>query len=345
MKGRIKRPENRGSESLARVGFIKCGYKDDRGIPHSLDHFIADGKYSELFHKTYGEKPNSITIFFPSDNMEDVANERYELRDNSGKLVAYGDGENFMLHDPKTNEYNPVSGDALFMGNLAAKYHTDKYKAEWKETLTLKFFISGVKVYGLWWLSTKGDESSIPTITGTLDSLMEFPGTIVGIPMNLNIEKVKSNKPGDKSVYPVITLIPDLTQEKKEKLNLLIQNNIAFKGMLLTDERVDSLAGQIEPKRYSQEAPALPESTAGAIANDPNIQDAEVVEDAAKKIEDKFSSPAPYTIEDAMKELEDSATSKQALAQAAKGILQKAKWSADDKVLLDKKFREVAKHL
>ena len=101
MNGRIKRPDTQTRLVLPRVGQIKIGKKNERGFPMSVDYFIPTGKYASLFTAAYGEKPQTIQIVFPSDNAEQVCNERYEYRDDEGRLIASGDGENFQVWNGK----------------------------------------------------------------------------------------------------------------------------------------------------------------------------------------------------------------------------------------------------
>jgi hypothetical protein len=312
-KGRIKKAENR--ESLPRLGFLKIGEKDEKGVPHSLDYFKAVGKYAPLFHSVFGEKPQTVTIYFPSNDMSDVANEEYQLRDRAGRLVAYGDGETFFVHNPDTDKYEERAMDVMQMGEFAASH-----SSKWDITLTLKFLIDGVKVWGLWWLTTKGDDSSIPAITGVLDKLMKFPGRIAGIPFDLSVEKVKSNKPGSKSVFPVLSLIPNLTQEAQEKLNMLVRNYLELDGMRLTDDRINELSLQIEHK---PEAPAI---EAEVVVEEPK-------ESTVEGITKIFGGPQESVIERAIKELEE-AGSKQALVLIAKEISEREKWTEEEKAEL-----------
>ena len=94
MKGRIKRPEAQQSRLiLPRVGQIKIGMKNANGYPQSVDYFIPTGKYAGLFTQAYGEKPQTIQIVFPDDDPAKVCNERYEYRDDDGRLIAAGDGD------------------------------------------------------------------------------------------------------------------------------------------------------------------------------------------------------------------------------------------------------------
>lgn len=65
-------------------GKIKTGYKGADGLPKKLDHFLmkhpvsGEVLFPELI-EAYGEKPTKIMICFPSDNLEDVFNDDYNL--------------------------------------------------------------------------------------------------------------------------------------------------------------------------------------------------------------------------------------------------------------------------
>ena len=91
------------------VGRIKAGMKPEKGYPMSLDHFIATGPYAPLFTQAYGENPSTIQIVFPSDDAELVCREEYVLRDNAGKLVSTGDGEDFKVYSEKTKAYKTIT--------------------------------------------------------------------------------------------------------------------------------------------------------------------------------------------------------------------------------------------
>src|SRR5690349_16983445 len=89
--GRIKRENEPVAETykLPVLGKIKVGQKvqNDNGkeYPQSLDYFIVneDSKYAGQFKSAYPDKPSTISIVFPSNNIADVCNERYECRDKA----------------------------------------------------------------------------------------------------------------------------------------------------------------------------------------------------------------------------------------------------------------------
>lgn len=224
-KGRIVRPE-REQLKMPRVGMIKTGFKDARGYPKSCDYFIATGKYQALFDKAYPDKPSTVQIVFWEDNPETMCQERYEYRDRDGKLYARGDGETFEVWSSKSEKYETylISEHEGLMDGV----HKKIGGKGWDVILTLRFFMPKVKdIAGYWEYSTKGEASTIPAIRDTFDLMMESRGSVRGVIFDLNVVFAKSQKPGVKSRYPVVSLIPNQSQANIE----------AVKGSMLSIEQ------------------------------------------------------------------------------------------------------------
>ena len=230
MKGRIVRSEIKSSK-LPLLGKIKCGIKGER-FPKSLDYFIADGKYAGVFNEVFGDKPRVIPIVFISDETLDSCNERFECRDNQGRLAGYGDGETTYLFNPKTEEYE-AEEDKIKIRNAG----------KWETILTIKFIIPQIRsVFGVWQLSTKGDKSSIPAIRDTFDAVLNTAGTVRNIPFDLTVNKVKSQKPNSKSTFPVIGLIPNLSQDNLYNLARYLESGNDIKKLgQLSNEKLEQL--------------------------------------------------------------------------------------------------------
>ena len=92
-----------------------------------------------------------------------------------------------------------------------------KYKypsQDWKITLTLNFIIPKVRgIMGLWQFSTKGSASSIPQVRDTFDAVLEQNGHASGIIFDLSVKMHTSQKPNTASKYPVVTLMPNESEE------------------------------------------------------------------------------------------------------------------------------------
>lgn len=229
-KGRIIRPDtDMGRLILPRVGFIKIGMKDEHGYPHSVDYFIACGKYSGLFNNTYNDKPSTIQIVFPDDDASKVCNERYEYRDDDGRLIASGDGEIFKVWDGKKYESLSIKDYPNLMSGISNRYPNRLAKKcgdGWNITLTLTFIIPTIKgIAGVWQFATKGTASTIPQIRETFDGIMAERGFCKGIIFDLNVQFATTQKPGDKSKFPVVSLVPNESADNLSKVKNALQIN------------------------------------------------------------------------------------------------------------------------
>ena len=222
-QGRIKRPDaDRGRLILPRVGFIKIGMKNANGYPQSVDYFIPVGKYAGLFTQAYGEKPQIIQIVFPDDDAEKVCKEEYTYRDDDGRLIASGDGETFKVWDGKKYEILTITNYPNLMEAIAKRYPNKMVRSGldgWVISLTLTFIVPLVRgIVGVWQFTTKGIASTIPQIRDTFDAMIEQRGFCRGIIWDLNVQFAKSQKPGDKSKFPVVTIVPNESGENLQKI-------------------------------------------------------------------------------------------------------------------------------
>lgn len=222
MNGRII--TNRPADRLIfpRLGMIKIGYKDERGFPRSTDYFSATGKYVSLFEKAYGDKPQTIQIVFPDNDPSLVCNEKYEYRDDEGRLLARGDGESFQVWDGEKYQVLSVSDYPNLMASVEKRHPNKQYQRTgegWGISLTLNFIVPLVKgIVGVWQFKTKGTASTIPQIRDVFDAMLEAKGYVRGIIFDLNVQYAKSQKPGDRSRYPVVTMVPNESDNNLAKI-------------------------------------------------------------------------------------------------------------------------------
>lgn len=234
MGGRIYRPEQvSGILELPEIGRLHIGKKqagqNGREYPVSVDYFIPSGKYEGMFSASLGEKPQTIQIIFPSDNAEKVCNERYEYRDNSGALVARGDGRTFEIWDGK--RYVPYSVDAYpdIMEQITRNNPTKRGADNWDIVLTLRFIIPAVRgIVGVWQFSTKGKASSVRNIRESFDGVQMMRGTVTQTVFDLSVQFAKSNKPGVSSRYPVVSLVANDNRIAEIKQAMAPEQNLAL---------------------------------------------------------------------------------------------------------------------
>lgn len=274
MNGRIIRNQPLGAR-LPVLGKIKIGGKtknqNGKEYPVSYDYFVVDekSKYAELFKNAYGEKPNKLEIVFISDNNQDVCNERYELWDEHGRKICDGDGAVWKCYNPKTNEYD--EGLAATPAEIQSRYP----KARLSVVLTLQFILPKIPgVFGVWSLTTRGAKSSIVGITTTFDQVQLNASTVVNIPFDLIVEKVKSLKPGAQSVFPVISLIPNISKQSIDLLNGFFSEGLVPRGML-NDDIIKTIA----------------EQSKNAILLEEHIESAAIVDEVTGEIVDEDIAP------------------------------------------------------
>lgn len=228
MKGRIQLADNNQRLAFPRIGKIKIGLKNANGYPQSVDYFIPVGKYSGLFTHAYGERPQTIQIVFPDDDPAKVCNEQYEYRDDEGRRIAYGDGEIFNVWNGKAYEVLNVDDYPNLMESIKKRYPTKKSQKEgcdgWDITLTLNFICPLIRgIAGIWTFETKGNASTIPSIRDTFDGMLLERGACKGVIFDLNVQFAKTQKPGNSSKFPVVSLVPNESEENilkiKEALN------------------------------------------------------------------------------------------------------------------------------
>lgn len=247
INGRIKRPEATTNRlALPLIGKLKIGEKSPQGFPVSLDYFKPSGKYAGLFTQAYGEKPQTVQIVFPSDDPLQVCCEQYEYRNDAGDLLATGDGENFRVWDGKKYIEMNTEQTPRLMQSIASRYPTKEGKKQmqqmiancsnadggkncpecgecalhpfgWRIKLTLNFIIPCVRgIAGIWRFETNGNASTIPNIREAFDAMLEQKGFCKGVIFDLNVQFAKTQKPGDKSRFPVVSLVPNQSRENME---------------------------------------------------------------------------------------------------------------------------------
>lgn len=213
-QGRIsKRKDSNAASSLPEIGKIKIGEKkmSAKGVeyPSALDYFRPTGTFANEFTKLFGQKPKELKVAFISNDLGEVCNQRFECW-TDGKRWGYGDGELFTVFD------RSIGDKGGYAENVPA---TDpRVKAlKWDEMLSLRFVLLEMKgIMGYWRFETKAKAVTIPSIVKAFDMVQERAGSIIGFPFSLIIEKKTGYSPGEVKSYPVVSLVPNFTQDTLE---------------------------------------------------------------------------------------------------------------------------------
>lgn len=221
-KGRISiRKESNAASSLPEIGKIKIGEKKTsaKGVeyPSALDYFKPTGTFANEFTKLFGAKPQKLNIAFISDDLGEVCNQRYECWEK-GKRYGYSDGTNWTVWDAskgdKDKDGKPKGEYITVLADTPENQRLIKSVGKWDEMLTLRFVLLEMKgIMGYWRFETKAKAVTIPSIVKSFDLVKEKAGSIIGFPFSLIVEKKTGYNPGEAKNYPVVTLVPNFTQD------------------------------------------------------------------------------------------------------------------------------------
>lgn len=90
--------------------------------------------------------------------------------------------------------------------------------------MTLNFIIPLVRgIAGVWQFATKGTASTIPQIRETFDGMLIERGFCKGIIFDLNVKFATTQKPGDKSRFPVVSLVPNESDDNVLKVKSALE--------------------------------------------------------------------------------------------------------------------------
>lgn len=222
------------------IGNIKCGGKNAKGYPESHDYFSCEGDYKSLFDAHYGEKPSKIMIKFDGE-LDQCLDHRYVLAKSTQSrhdIIAYTDLETYFVYH--NGEYKPylASEHKGIHENLELKHNL-----QWKEELSLYFYVYGVNVLGKFRFITHAENSTIIQIRDTISEVFDRYDTIVPFVFDLTVKKVKSNKPEVTHNFPVVSLNLNMSVEARLALNEQVENGLnlkeyADKGLMLKEKQI-----------------------------------------------------------------------------------------------------------
>ena len=241
MKGRLHSFRNANPGGPPRIETTEAGrfsvgiYDEEKGHAKSLDYFriySGSAEVRALWKKIYGDKPTEIKVSFLDSDPARVCNHSLVLR--PGKRYAWGDGETFTYYDRgsrknKTVEVKSEEEQSELMTRLeleandylkasrelkvkegkqgARLYDPKRDYVAWEESLTLRLWLYELGLSQEFIFSTKGKETSIPSIVGVFDTVRYAAKTVQLLPFTLRVRQHNS----DNMVvakYPIVELVP-----------------------------------------------------------------------------------------------------------------------------------------
>lgn len=252
-QGRIsKRKDVNAASSLPEIGKIKIGEKKTsaKGVqyPSALDYFRPTGTFANEFIKLFGEKPRELKVAFISNDLSEVCNQRFECWEN-GKRWGYSDGESYTVWDKTKGDLDkdnkPKGAYVTISPDTPENQALIKSVGKWDEMLTLRFVLLEMKgIMGYWRFETKAKAVTIPSIIKAFDLVQERAGSIIGFPFSLIVEKKTGYNPGEAKSYPVVSLVPNFTQDTLEMVREYIDmggNMNRLTSSFISEERVMEL--------------------------------------------------------------------------------------------------------
>jgi hypothetical protein len=221
---------------LPRVGKIRLGYRDERGVPHAVDYFKVGEDPStpawaaDAFHEVYGAEPHELDIMFPTDDVEDWCNPWYRMFSQSWAVVCRGNGEEAQAKWDSSQDGPRPEG---LEGGTWANKHTQSWqprtipcgaelcpmqageRPQCRLSLNLFFLLPKVRGIGAWQL----DSRSIHSTRALLDSVALIRsvtgGRIRGLPLQLRLVPKEVAPPNvkKKTVHVLELSLPGLTLE------------------------------------------------------------------------------------------------------------------------------------
>lgn len=212
-------------EAIPEIGRIGLGIiaksREGKPYPVATDYFVPRGVAKDVFAGLYGTEPRQLPICFFNDEEELSCSSRLEIRDRKGDLYSYSDGQTYyfrpkngglgftkLIHVDNVPDIAQRTEEFLRQG-----LQPDKAKLiNWQPTLYLRFMIRDFPMVGHWQISTHGAQSSIPQITGVVDTWKGLLGSLCLVPFVLVIKRGKSADKAKQFTY--LNLLPAFSWEQ-----------------------------------------------------------------------------------------------------------------------------------
>ena len=188
---------------MPRAGKIHLGVKTKnlRGTeyPKAVDYFVVrpgettSEAASEAFKKVYGEKPKTIDIVFPTEEMERICSIYYKCysgRKNGGMLMCKGSqgSATRVMKDGQMKEVScPEPENCIYAG--------EEGKKKCRRITSLQFMMPEVQELGVWQIDTSSFYGA-QDIVSMIAFIKMVAGSIRFLPLKLSVEPKQINHEG-----------------------------------------------------------------------------------------------------------------------------------------------------
>ena len=193
---------------MPRLGKIRLGIKVEvpgkNPYPRATDHFVVT---DEVKRALDNEKPTQLPIMFPTENVEEFAQQWLRCYSFTQGLICKGDGKTSLRkidtmtgaiadHTTAEWEFESLSCDS----DSCPEYVGDPehgIKPQCRRVMNLLFLMPDVPGFGAWQLDTTSFYS-IVNINSCIDLIKRICGRISFIPLTLSLEPMNVTPPGIK---------------------------------------------------------------------------------------------------------------------------------------------------
>jgi len=223
---------------LPRLGKVRLGIKvqgeKKNPYPRAVDYFVVP----EEIKPHVGEKPNKLSIMFPTEEPEIFAPQFMKCYSFTQGLICRGDGMKcrrkvdsqtggIASHATEHWEYDVMECDPERCPESVGDEETG-VKPRCRRVMNLLFVLPDVPGLGVWQLDTSSFYS-IVNINSCIDVIRGLCGRISGIPLTLSLEPREVTPPGikKKTIY-VLHLRSDLKLSQLQRLAARAPKRIAM---------------------------------------------------------------------------------------------------------------------
>ncbi len=195
-----------GLIQIQRLGKIRLGIKKKSAqsgneFPSETEHFVCPPEVTAV----YGDTPTQLDAMFPSDDENEIYQEKLAMYGTSQGLKCHGDGTKAERKNEQTGDWEPVKCPCP---NL--KSHENP-KGQCSPQAHLKVILPKVSMWGYYQITTRSMYAR-GGILGAIDRMRSTLGRIAGIPIKLvRLPKEITPKGGKKKTHHILSFVPDLS--------------------------------------------------------------------------------------------------------------------------------------
>jgi len=219
---------------MPRLGKIRLGIKVEtegkNPYPRATDYFVVPDEI-----KTYtGDRPKKLSIMFPTDKVDEFAQQWLRCYSFTQGLICKGDGHKATRKiDVDTGDIaRHTTAEWVFKDWGCDPDTCEQYsEKQCRRVMNLLFFIPDVPGVGVWQLDTTSFYS-IVNINSCVDLIRRLCGRIAFIPLNLSLESLEVSPAGiKKKTVHILAIRSDVKLADMQKLGMVPPEKIMLPAL------------------------------------------------------------------------------------------------------------------